>query len=47
MEIAINKIDYSKIMLREIDGQTVNDLKESIKEHGILQPILVHRNEES
>jgi ParB family chromosome partitioning protein len=47
LEIAVNEIDYSKTMLREIDGQAINDLKESIREHGILQPILVSKNDET
>jgi ParB family chromosome partitioning protein len=45
LEIAVDEIDYSKTMLREIDGQAINDLKESIKEHGVLQPILVSKND--
>ena len=44
-EIAIDHIDYSGTMLREIDGQTIADLKESIKKHGVLQPIIVFLNE--
>jgi ParB/RepB/Spo0J family partition protein len=47
MEIAVNRIDYSRTMLREIDGQTINDLKESIGIHGVLQPILVFLNEKN
>ena len=45
MEIAVDRIDYSRTMLREIDGQTIADLKESIKAHGVLQPIVVFLNE--
>ena len=45
IEIAIDLIDYSRFMVREIDGQTINDLKESIKKHGVLQPIIVFLNE--
>lgn len=41
IELSLTKIDYSDVMIREIDGQTINDLKESIKEHGVLQPIIV------
>lgn len=44
-ELEVNRIDYSRTMLREIDGQTINDLKESIKQHGVLQPIVVFLNE--
>ena len=44
-EIAIDRVDYSRTMLREIDGQTIADLKESIKKHGVLQPIIVFLNE--
>jgi ParB family chromosome partitioning protein len=32
-------------MLRGIDGQTIAELKESIKKHGVLQPIIVFLNE--
>jgi len=44
-EIAVDRVDYSRTMLREIDGQTIADLKESIKKHGVLQPIIVFLNE--
>ncbi len=44
-EIAVDQIDYSRTMLREIDGQTIAELKESIREFGILQPIVVFLNE--
>jgi len=46
-EISVDLIDYSEFMVREIDGQTINDLKESIKKHSVLQPILVFRNEKT
>jgi ParB family chromosome partitioning protein len=46
-EIATDLIDYSEFMVREIDGQTINDLKESIKKYGVLQPILVFRNQKT
>lgn len=45
MEISVDRVDYSRTMLREIDGQTINDLKQSIKTHGVLQPIVVFMNE--
>lgn len=44
-ELSVSSIDYSRTMLREIDGQTINDLKQSIKLHGVLQPIVVFLNE--
>lgn len=44
-EISVNLIEYSRTMLREIDGQTIADLKDSISQYGILQPIVVFRNE--
>ena len=44
-EIAVNLIQYSRTMLREIDGQTIADLKDSISQYGVLQPIVVFRNE--
>jgi len=40
-----NIIEYSRFMVRPIDGQTVHDLKESMKQHGLLQPIVVFFNE--
>lgn len=44
-EIAVDRVDYSRTMLREIDGQTIAELKESIRKHGVLQPIIVFLNE--
>jgi ParB family chromosome partitioning protein len=44
-EISVDLIQYSRTMLREIDGQTIADLKDSISEYGVLQPIVVFRNE--
>ncbi len=44
-EISVDLIHYSRTMLREIDGQTIADLKDSIRQQGILQPIGVFRNE--
>lgn len=44
-EIAVGQIKYSRTMLREIDGQTIADLKDSISQYGVLQPIVVFRNE--
>jgi ParB family chromosome partitioning protein len=41
IEISLEKIQFSKDMIREIDGTVINDLRESIKRHGVLQPILV------
>lgn len=41
MELPLEKIEFSKDMIREIDGTVINDLRESIKRHGVLQPILV------
>lgn len=46
-EIATDLIDYSEFMVREIDGQTIYDLKESIRKYGILQPILIFRNQKT
>ena len=43
--IAVRAIQYSRNMIRPIDGQTINDLKESMKQHGLLQPIVVYLNE--
>lgn len=46
----INKVAISKIMKsplqprREFDPEALNDLVESIKEHGVLQPLLVRPN---
>jgi ParB family chromosome partitioning protein len=45
-EIDIGLVDYSKCLIREIDGQTINDLKLSIKRYGILQPILVRKKDD-
>jgi ParB family chromosome partitioning protein len=42
-ELQTSLVDYSAKMLRDIDGQAVNDLKLSIKQYGILQPILVRK----
>lgn len=39
------EIIYSRFMVREIDGATVAVLKESIKLYGLLQPIVVFKNE--
>jgi len=41
----VNLIDYSRMMVREIDPQTIADLKDSFKQYGVLQPIVVFRNE--
>ena len=41
----VDLIDYSRKMVREIDPQTVADLKDSFKQYGVLQPIVVFRNE--
>ncbi|MGD0071374.1 MAG: ParB/RepB/Spo0J family partition protein [Candidatus Bathyarchaeia archaeon] len=43
--LAIRVIQYSRTMIRPIDGQTIHDLKESMKQHGLLQPIVVYLNE--
>ena len=45
--INVNLIEYSRLMVRPIDGQTVADLKASIKQYGVLQPIVIFRNEHS
>jgi len=41
IEIPLENILFSEDMIREIDGAVINDLRESIKKHGLLQPILV------
>lgn len=38
-------LDYSESMLRDIDGATVQHLKDSIQAYGILQPLVVCRKE--
>lgn len=45
MEIALDLIDPSLYLIREIDGAAVNDLRESIKQFGVLQPILVKKKD--
>lgn len=45
-EIAVNLIEYSRVMVRAIDAQTIADLKDSIRQYGVLQPIVVFRNSE-
>ncbi len=42
-DIEISKIDV-EIVIRDIDGQTIHDLKESIKLYGIIQPLIVCQN---
>ncbi len=39
------QVEYSREKIRDIDGQTIYDLKESIRAQGILQPLLVYLNE--
>lgn len=43
--INVDLIDYSRAMVREIDPQTIADLKDSFKQYGVLQPIVIFRNE--
>lgn len=40
-QLPLNLIDPSPLPVRDIEGQTINDLRESIKTFGVLQPILV------
>ena len=40
-EILLEHIVPSETLIREIDGATLNDLKESIRQFGVLQPILI------
>lgn len=43
--MAVRAIQYSRTMIRPIDGQTIHDLKESMRQHGLLQPIVIYLNE--
>jgi ParB/RepB/Spo0J family partition protein len=45
-EIGVNLIEYSRVMVRPLDAQTIADLKDSIRQYGVLQPIVVYRNVE-
>lgn len=47
VQIPLKLIDPPKHLLREIDGATLTELKESIQKHGVLQPILLNYNPES
>lgn len=40
-EIPLNQIQPSQDLIRDMDGAILNDLRESIKVYGVLQPILV------
>jgi len=46
-DIPLDVIEPSNPLLREIDGGIINDLRESIKEQGVLQPILVRPDKDS
>ena len=41
IEIPLSQIIPSKILIRDIEGDVVNDLRESIRQFGVLQPIMV------
>ncbi len=43
INIPISQIDHPQTLVRPIDGATVSDLRDSIKEVGLLQPILVQK----
>lgn len=43
LEIPIENLHLSKILLRPIDPEIVSEIAESIKQQGLLQPILVRR----
>lgn len=44
-QLNVNMIEHSRAMLRSIDGQTIHDLTESIKQYGVIQPIVIFLNE--
>ncbi len=46
-EIPLEYIQPPKELIRDIDGATLNDLRESIKIHGVLQPILLRPTSEN
>lgn len=43
MELPIEKIKLPQKRIRETDAQTINDLKLSIKQYGLIQPIIVRK----
>ena len=46
INIPTSEVLFSKTLIREIDQSTVDDLKTSIQQYGIMQPIVVFINEE-